>query len=63
MRRDWFAKELRLRAAALRKVALGFDPQDDLSAAQALTRAAEDLEQRARRFESAGPLKSDCILL
>jgi hypothetical protein len=53
MRRERFAKELRVRAAALRKIALENDSEDDSSLAENLTRVAEDLERRARRFETA----------
>ena len=54
MRRERFARELRVRAAALRKIALEQDPEDGSSISEHLTRVAEDLEQRASRFETAG---------
>jgi hypothetical protein len=54
MRRERFALELRRRAAALRKIAEVYYPEDDPEIAENLARAAEDLEQRARRFETAG---------
>jgi hypothetical protein len=53
MKRRAFAKELRSRAAALRVIAAGEDAEDDQSVARELTRVADDLEQRAGRFESA----------
>jgi hypothetical protein len=53
MKRRAFAKELRSRAAALRAIAAGEDAEDDQSVARELTRVADDLEQRAGRFETA----------
>lgn len=52
MRRERFAKELRARAAALRKIALEHDPEDDPGVAENLARVADDLEHRACRLET-----------
>jgi hypothetical protein len=54
MKRRAFAKELRARAAALRRaIAAGQDADDDQSIVRELTRVADDLERRAGRFETA----------
>jgi len=51
MTRRRFAQELRARAAALRAIVAGDDAEDDQSIAQDLSRVADDLEQRAARYE------------
>jgi hypothetical protein len=52
MKRRVFAKELRARAAALRAIIAGQDAEDDQTIARELSRVADDLEQRAGRFET-----------
>ena len=53
MKRIRFAKELRLRAAALRKIARELDPDDEPGIMENLVGAADDLERRALRFDAA----------
>ncbi len=52
MKRQLFARELRARAAALRAIAAGEDAEDDEGIARDLSLVADDLEQRAARYET-----------